>query len=101
MKKDSLFLALSVSALLTAGCAGIKVINPNDQNKNAGTLAVDVKDGQFKLVATYTCKLESIGNRFSALGKTEADAREEVLAKCRERTLLSFCQPEKVKCVQN
>lgn len=79
----------------------MKVINPNNQNQNAGTLAVDVSEGQLKLVSTYTCKLESMGNRFSAVGKTEAAAREEVVAKCHDRTLLSFCKPENVKCLQN
>lgn len=83
------------------GCAGIKVINPNDQNKNTGTLALDTKEGQLKLVATYTCKLESMGKRFSSLGKTEDEARSEVVAKCKDATLLSFCKPEKVTCLKN
>lgn len=102
MKKSILFLALNIVGLLVvAGCAGMKVINPNDQNKNAGTLAVDVSDGQLKLVPTYTCKLDSMGNRFSALGKTEEEARTAVVANCRSKTLISFCEPEKAKCMKN
>lgn len=94
-------LALSFSVLSFVGCAGLKVVNPNDQNQNAGTLALDVTDGKLNLVPTYTCKLQSMGNRFSAVAKAEDEARIEVVAKCRERTLLSFCEPEKVKCVKN
>jgi hypothetical protein len=102
MKKELAFI-LSGSAVLVmlVGCAGIKVINPNDQNKNAGTLALDVSDGSPKLVATYTCKLESMGNRFSAIGKSEEEARQETLAKCRDKTILSFCKPEKTTCMKN
>lgn len=93
--------ASAVAILVCIGCAGMKVIHPNRQNENAGTLALDVQDGQLKVVATYTCKLESMGNRFSALGKTEEEARKEVVAKCRDRTVLSFCKLEKVTCVKN
>lgn len=92
--------ALLIAMVLFSGC-GMKVIHPNDQNKDEGTLAVDLVNGQPKLVATYTCKLESMGNRFSALGKTEEEARQEVMAKCQGRTMLSFCKPEKVTCVKN
>lgn len=87
-------------SLLLSAC-GIKVINPNDQNQNEGTLAVDLSGGKLKLVETYTCKLESVGNRFSAIGKTEEEAKKEVVAKCKDRTLLSFCKEEKVTCIKN
>lgn len=100
MIRRSLVATIGILILLSAGC-GMKVINPNDQNKNEGTLALDVSGGKVALVATYTCKLESMGNRFSALGKTEEDARAEVLAKCQGRTLLSFCKAENITCVKN
>lgn len=100
MKKRSLVAIAGILVLLSSGC-GLKVINPNDQNKNEGTLALDVSDGKVGLVATYTCKLESMGNRFSALGKTEEEARKEVLAKCQGRTMLSFCKAENITCVKN
>lgn len=95
------FLLSAFVVLLITGCAGIKVINPKDQNPNAGTLALDASGGGLKLVETYTCKLESMGNRFSAVGKTEEEARKEVVARCQDRTLLSFCKPEKVTCLKN
>lgn len=101
MKSKFLFLVLSSAMMLIIACAGIKVINPNDQNPNAGTLAVDASGGGLKLVETYTCKLESMGNRFSAVGKTEEEARKEVVARCQDRTLLSFCKTEKVTCLKN
>ncbi|MFS4460167.1 hypothetical protein [Bdellovibrio sp. HCB2-146] len=100
MKKRSLVAVTGLLISIATGC-GLKVINPNDQNKNEGTLALDVSDGKVGLVATYTCKLVSMGNRFSALGKTEEDARKEVLAKCQGHTLLSFCKAEKITCVKN
>lgn len=87
--------------LSLTGCSGIKVINPNDKNPNSGTLALDTSSGKMKLVATYTCELNSNGKKILGLGKTEADARKEVLSKCHDRTLISFCDPEKVTCVKN
>jgi hypothetical protein len=101
MKKNILMLGLSLAVLSGAGCAGVKTVNPKEQNKNAGTLALDLSGGRPKLVATYTCNLESMGNRFSAIGKTEDDARKEAVAKCRDKTILSFCKPEKATCVKN
>jgi len=82
------------------GC-GLKVINPNDQNKNEGTLALDTSGGGLKLVATYTCKLESLGKRYSGLGKSEEEARKEALAKCRDNAVVSFCKEDKITCVKN
>jgi hypothetical protein len=94
----SLLLLVSLVGLFSAGC-GLKVVNPEDE-KNKGALAVDYSDG-IKLVPTYTCKLESMGNRFSALGKSEDEASKEVLARCKDRTTISFCKPEKIKCFKN
>lgn len=98
---QKVFLAVvSILTISSVGC-GLKVINPNDQNPNKDTLALDVSDGSPKLVATYTCKIVSQGSRFFGLGKTEEIAAKEALAKCRARTLLSFCDPQQVKCEKN
>lgn len=99
MKKD--ILATVFVALFISGCAGLKVIKPQEPNQNAGTLAVDFVDGVVKLVPTYTCKMESMGRQFSAVGKTEEDARKEVVARCRDHTVISFCKPENVQCLKN
>lgn len=101
MNTSILVFYLSLVVMSVVSCSGLKVINPNDQNKNAGTLALDLSEGGVKLVATYTCKLESMGNRFSAVGKTEEETRKEVLARCRDNTLISFCDAEKVHCLKN
>ncbi len=84
-----------------AGCSGIKVVKPSEPNKNQGTKMLDLSGGQIKIVSTYTCNLESQGEKFSAVGKTEADARKEVLARCRDHALLTFCKPEKISCLKN
>ncbi|WII71062.1 hypothetical protein QJS83_11375 [Bdellovibrio sp. 22V] len=96
-KRGFAVLCLSVAM---AGCAGMKVIDPNEPD-NKGTLALDMSGGSPKLVATYTCKLKSMGNRFSAVAKTEEEARKEVIAQCKDRTLLSVCEPDKVECAKN
>ena len=101
MRKTLFISCLALAALSSGGCAGVKVINPQDKNKNAGALAVDWSGGQPKLVATYTCKLESMGNRFSAMSKTEDEARKEVVARCRDKAIVSFCKPEQATCVKN
>ncbi|MNL04165.1 hypothetical protein D3C87_1247280 [compost metagenome] len=95
----ALFAATVFSLFILTGC-GLKVIDPSEPN-NEGTLALDVKGGQVSLVETYTCKLKSMGNRFSAIGKTEVEARTEVLAKCKDRTLLSVCKAEEITCAKN
>jgi hypothetical protein len=92
---------MCLAVLAGAGCAGIKVVKPNDRNPNAGALAVDWSGGQPKLVSTYTCKLDSMGNHFSAMGKTENEARNEVVARCHDNALLTFCKPEQASCVKN
>lgn len=100
MKKSlSKIMGLSCLTLLLISCAGVKVIHPNDRNKNAGTMALD-KDG--KLVNTFTCSIvASNGKRVSAIGKTEDETRTEALAKCRDKTIISTCLPKNVKCVKN
>lgn len=80
----------------------MKVVHPGDKNENAGTKALDLSDGKVKFVDTYTCKIvASNGQRVSAVGKTENDARKEALARCRDKTLISICRPENLKCVKN
>jgi hypothetical protein len=81
-----------------AGCAGIKVVRTNP---NEGTLALDATDGQMKLVETYTCKLTSLGKNFSAVSKTEEDGRREVVAQCKDATMVSICEPKNVSCLKN
>lgn len=100
MQNHLLIIARLVSlTLVLTSCAGMKVIHPNDKNKNAGTLALD-ENG--KLVNTFTCNIvASNGKRVSAIGKTENEAREEALAKCRDQTLVSFCLVKNTKCVKN
>lgn len=88
--------------LILTSCAGVKVINPNDETgKDKGTKMVDWSGASPKIVSTYSCRLKSMGNRFSAIGKTEADARKEVVAKCHDRTLISNCKADEVTCEKN
>ncbi len=85
---------------LLAGCAGMKVVNPEDPaTKNAGTKMFDASTGTF--VSTYTCQMMSSAGRVSAIGKTEEEARNETLARCKDRTVISFCKPEKISCSKN
>lgn len=80
-----------------AAC-GLKVVNPEDE-KNKGTMAVDWSKGE--IVSTYTCKLVGIGKTYQAVGKTEAEAKKEVIARCQDGTLISVCNADKVKCFKN
>lgn len=100
MTKNFIIVTVSTLAVWVGGC-GLKVINPNDQNPNKGTLALDISGGSPKLVATYTCKLDSLGNHFYGFGKNEEEARNDAMGKCQSRTLLSFCDEKKVKCEKN
>ncbi|MFM6928650.1 MAG: hypothetical protein ACKOX6_09305 [Bdellovibrio sp.] len=100
MKKSIMIMTVSTLAVWMGGC-GLKVINPNDQNPNKGTMALDISGGSPKLVGTYTCKLSSQGSRFYGLGKTEDEARKDALGKCQGRTLLSFCDEKKITCEKN
>ncbi|MCM2351552.1 MAG: hypothetical protein NDI69_16130 [Bacteriovoracaceae bacterium] len=88
------FACIGCLTLLLTSCAGVKVIHPNQQNKNAGTMALD-KDG--RSVGTYTCNIvASNGRRVSVIGGSEAEARQEALAKCQDKTLISFCASKNV-----
>ncbi|MEZ0390746.1 MAG: hypothetical protein ACAH59_00925 [Pseudobdellovibrionaceae bacterium] len=104
MKNQNLFFLFGCSLLIIAGCSGLglTVIHPEDPvEQNKGTMAVDTSGGQVKVVGTYTCKLKSMGNTFSAVGKTEAETRKEVMAKCQDRTMISSCKSEEASCVKN
>lgn len=82
------------------GCAGLKVIHPNHKNENEGMKQLDLKSGT--LVDTYTCQIvASNGQRVSGTGTTEEAARSEAVAKCRDKTLISFCDAKKAKCTRN
>lgn len=87
--------------LVLVGCAGIKVIHPNDVNKEQGTRMLDWTGGKPSIVETYSCKLFSNGNRFQAIGKSESEARAEVLARCRDGSVVSFCNADKINCFKN
>ncbi|AFY01548.1 double-stranded RNA binding motif domain-containing protein [Bdellovibrio bacteriovorus] len=85
---------------LLAGC-GLKVISPADENPNKGTLAVDWSGDGPKVVGTFTCRMKSMGNRFFGFGKSEDEARQDAMGKCKSHTLLSFCEKEKITCEKN
>lgn len=83
MKKTNLLFVL----LLTS-CAGVKVIHPNDKHKGAA--------------GTFTCSIvASNGKRVFATGNTKDEAREEALARCRDKTIISSCQAKNTKCEKN
>jgi hypothetical protein len=93
---------LILSLIVLASCAGMKVVRPGDENKNAGTKALDLSSGSVKFVDTYTCQIvASNGRKVSAVGKTEEAARTEAIAKCRDQTLVSICDSKNLKCVKN
>src|SRR5690348_14426001 len=92
---------LGFVVVMIAGCAGMKVVKPGDQNKDAGTKMVDWSGGRPKIVGTYSCKMDYNGKKLSAVGKTEEDARQEVLARCHDQSVVTFCKSDKVTCVQN
>jgi hypothetical protein len=63
---------------------------------------VDWSGGAPKIVSTYSCSIvASNGKRVSALGKSEAEARQEALAKCRDQSVVSICLEKNLSCVQN
>ena len=102
MKKNVIPILLLLSNFSTIHCAGVKVINPQDESqRDVGTKMVDWSSGSPKIVETYSCRLKSMGNKISALGKTEELARKEVLARCHDRTLISFCKSEDIVCSKN
>lgn len=76
-----------ISFLVLSSCAGVKVINPEDAKHANGK---------------YTCSLvASNGKRVYASGSNEADARDEAIARCRDKTLISACSAKNTKCVKN
>jgi amino acid permease len=103
MKNKASIILLGLSLFSIAGCSGMKVIHPDDPGtKNAGTKQLDFSSGTPKIVSTFTCSIvASDGTRVSALGKSEAEARKEALAKCRSQTLVSICREENLKCSPN
>lgn len=104
MKKRNLALEIGIFGVLcicVSNCSGMKVVNPN-QTKDAETKMVDWSGGVPKVVSTYSCTIvASNGKRVSGLGKSEAEARQETLAKCRDQTLVSFCLDKNLSCAKN
>jgi hypothetical protein len=96
-----LLLFLLSSAILS-GCAGIKVINPNDpEQKEANTKMVDWSGGKPTIVTPYRCRMNSMGKKYFALGVTEEEARKATIGKCRDDALINFCKEEDITCEQN
>lgn len=103
MKKKAQATFIGFIFVLLMGCAGMKVVNPNDPaTKNAGTKALDLSNGFPKVVSTFTCSIvASNGKRVSAVGKSEAEAQKEALAKCHDESLVSFCLEKNLRCASN
>lgn len=102
--KNFVTTVLGVFLFLSLGCSGMKVVRPDEKDKNAGTKMVDWSSGTPKIVSTYSCSIVTVANdnkKVIGIGKTEAEARKEVLAKCRDQSILSICLEKNVKCVQN
>lgn len=85
----------------TLGCAGMQVIHP-DRPNNKDARILEIKDGAIGFAKTYTCTLVA-GNRkrVYAIGKTEDEARQEAMARCRDQTVVSFCDIAKISCEKN
>ncbi|MGZ3727061.1 MAG: hypothetical protein ACXWQQ_14785 [Pseudobdellovibrio sp.] len=96
----NIFLGMFIPFLMF-GC-GLKVIDPNKSN-TTGMKQVDISDGSLKLVDTYTCTMVGGANatRVYANGKTEEEARKEVIAKCQSMSVISFCTISKISCEKN
>lgn len=104
MKNAIIITAFGIFLSLFFGCSGMKIVQPDEKNKNEGAKMVDWSSGNPKIVSTYSCSIVAVTNdnkKVTAIGKTEAEARKEVLAKCRDEILLSFCLEKNVKCIQN
>ena len=104
MKNAITIAGFGIFLSLLFGCSGMKVVHPDEKNKNAGTKMVDWSGGTPKIISTYSCSIVAVtadNKKVTAIGKTEAEARKEALAKCKDQILLSFCREENVKCVQN
>lgn len=103
MKNTITIVGLGIFLSLSFGCSGMKVVRPGE-NKNADTKMVDWSSGTPKIVSTYSCSIVAVTNdnkKVTAIGKSEAEARKEAIAKCRDQIMLSFCREENVKCVKN
>jgi|GEM_PF-4779761 len=100
-KTSTTFLGLILASFI--GCSGMKVIHPNDPNtRNAGTMALDLSSGVPRIVSTFSCSIVAMnGTRVSAVGKSEAEARNEALAQCRSQTVVSMCLEKNLKCAAN
>lgn len=92
---------LGIFLLFISGCSGMKVNYPQDKDQDSNTKVLSLSEGKLQIIDPYVCRLKSQGKHFSALGKTENEARQEVLAKCKDRTLISFCKPDKISCSKN
>lgn len=92
-----------LSLFLLTACSGMKVIHPDSPAaRNSGTKALDFSSGAPRIVSTHTCSIVAgDGTRVSAIGKSEAEARQEALARCRDRTLVSICREENLRCAAN
>lgn len=90
----------AVMIVLFTGCSGLKVVNPEEE-KDKDTKMLDFSSGKPQIVSTYSCRMHNMGKWVTALGKTEKEARAEVLAKCRDTTIISICEENKVTCKQN
>lgn len=95
------FFALTLATALLSACAGMKVVDPN-KPKTQGTLQLDMSSGSPKLVGTHTCTMVAAnGKRVYATGKSEKEARKEAIAKCQDKTTVSFCKVSKISCEKN
>ena len=95
------FTVVTLLASYLIGCSGMTVVHP-DRPDNKGTLQVDYSGGSPKLVGTYTCTMVGAnGKRVYATGKSESEAREEVIARCQDQTAVSFCKVARVSCERN
>lgn len=93
--------SIAVLASFLFGCAGVKVVNPNEPDTK-GTMQVDYSGGTPKLVGTYTCTMVGAnGNRVYATAKSESEAREQAIAKCQDQTVISFCKSARISCKKN
>lgn len=76
-----------ISLFVVSSCAGVKVINPEDAKHANGK---------------YTCSLVAgNGKRVYASGGNEAEARDEAIARCRDKTIVSVCLAKNTKCIKN
>lgn len=92
---------LGLMALHISGCSGLKVVQPTHEPEQLETKILDMSTGTPRLVSAHKCWLSSMGDQFSALAKTEEEARKEVLAKCRDHSVISNCDSSVIICNKN